>query len=230
MGKQTKRGDKVVDSDNWRTGPDLVDPIVEFWPEGADLDVACGANDPILPARVRYSIDNGHDGLAMPWSGLVDHDIRDDVRRGLELGGVTYPPIDIPELESPLLVWMNGPWSGLAPWVARAHAEAKHGYCEVLSVSHVATGTSWWQRHVWRASAICWLYKRPAFLGDDGKPTNQNRYDCAVYYWGADVWRFREVFRRIGRVEVLVYGTGILDVIEAMRIVQNRQEPTGVTG
>jgi hypothetical protein len=162
-----------------------------MWPEGIDLDPSTNAGS-IVGATVEYDLDKGLDGLDMPWGHLADRGVTEAIRHGTKDGGGNWPSVAVPDLDGPIRTWINPPFSDAGPWIRRAWTEARNGWIEALAITHVATSTSWWQRYVWGSAAVCFLYRRPSFLGDDGKPAKGNRYDCAIHYYGSETWRFGE--------------------------------------
>jgi hypothetical protein len=97
-------------------------------------------------------------------------------------------------------VFLNPPYSLPAPWLERAARLWSRGLAETLAIVNVQSGARYWHKWVWkRASAICFLEGRVAFL-HGGKPENGNRYDQAVIYYGKDVGRFRRIWGTEGAV------------------------------
>lgn len=98
-------------------------------------------------------------------------------------------------------VFCNPPWSDPAPWYSRA---ATAPNAETVMLTHVATGSKWWQRYVWPcARAVCFHSPRLAFLDENGTPIKGNPRDCASTYYGPNVRRFEDVFSRLGHVVIL---------------------------
>jgi len=58
--------DKDTTTDVWLTPPSLIQSLGEF-----DLDPCCPNNLPWKTARQYYSLDNGQDGLVLPWFGRI---------------------------------------------------------------------------------------------------------------------------------------------------------------
>jgi hypothetical protein len=58
--------DKKTTTDVWLTPPSLIESLGEF-----DLDPCCPNNLPWKTAKTFYSLENGQDGLSLPWSGRV---------------------------------------------------------------------------------------------------------------------------------------------------------------
>jgi hypothetical protein len=58
--------DKNNTTDVWLTPPDLINSLGSF-----DLDPCCPNNLPWKTATNFYSLDNGQDGLSLPWVGRI---------------------------------------------------------------------------------------------------------------------------------------------------------------
>ena len=58
--------DKDNTTDVWLTPPSMIQALGDF-----DLDPCCPNNLPWETANNYYSLDNGQDGLALPWVGRI---------------------------------------------------------------------------------------------------------------------------------------------------------------
>lgn len=58
--------DKNITTDVWLTPPALIDSLGKF-----DIDPCCPNNLPWKTAKWFYSLENGQDGLKLPWPGRV---------------------------------------------------------------------------------------------------------------------------------------------------------------
>lgn len=58
--------DKDATTDVWLTPPKLINSLGEF-----DLDPCCPNNLPWKTAKEFYSLENGQDGLKLPWVGRI---------------------------------------------------------------------------------------------------------------------------------------------------------------
>lgn len=58
--------DKSNTTDVWLTPPSMIEALGEF-----DLDPCCPNNLPWKTAKSFYSLENGQDGLELPWSGRI---------------------------------------------------------------------------------------------------------------------------------------------------------------
>lgn len=58
--------DKDTTTDVWLTPPKLINSLGEF-----DLDPCCPNNLPWKTAKEFYSLENGQDGLKLPWVGRI---------------------------------------------------------------------------------------------------------------------------------------------------------------
>lgn len=58
--------DKRDTTDVWLTPPSLIDSLGEF-----DLDPCCPNNLPWKTAKSFYSLENGQNGLELPWNGRI---------------------------------------------------------------------------------------------------------------------------------------------------------------
>jgi hypothetical protein len=178
--------------DCWNTPPEYVALLLEMWPDGIDLD-PCSNETSIVPAK-RRSFGRGSVREDFPDGG---HSISND--NGLDW---LWP-------EFGKHVFVNPPWSKPEPWYERAAlmskpAEFYSKTCESIVLTHVATGSQWWQKWVWpHASAVCFHSPRINFLDAEGKPIKGNPRDCSSTYYGHDVAGFKHTFSKAGHVVTL---------------------------
>lgn len=185
--------------DHWNTPHLVVDLLAEFWPWGIDLD-PCSNLTSIVPARVRAfapvaqggPTDDELEAIGLPKVGKGRFR-----RNGLALdwGRVVDSP--------PATAYVNPKFSKPADWVERCYQTGVSGLVESILCVPVQTSSMWWRRWVRTAAARCDLDKRLAFLDEDGEPIKGNPRDSSLVYYGPDLWRFREVFRRAGEVRIL---------------------------
>jgi hypothetical protein len=58
--------DKNITTDVWLTPPEIIQQLGQF-----DLDPCCPNNLPWKTANKFYSLENGEDGLSLPWEGRI---------------------------------------------------------------------------------------------------------------------------------------------------------------
>lgn len=198
--------------DSWATPPPIITALHRFWPGGVDLD-PCSNEQSIVGARVAYvegELGTKDGGLAQPWAGLAsgksfvakiveDGRILEDAK-AIQARGEVLKSNASKIRGAPVCCYMNPPFSAPARWYQQLREQAMTGLLDGIGMCPVATSTRWWQDHVWQAAAVCFLFQRPAFLNLNGEPTSGNRYDCAMPYYGPEVWRFRQVFAELGEV------------------------------
>ena len=94
--------------------------------------------------------------------------------------------------------WCNPSYSDIDPWLAKAVAEAHHGFTSVFLIP-APNGEDRYGAYVFDvASEVIFITGRLAFLRPDGAPVSGNtRGSCLVVYRGHDLGgtRYRHVMR-----------------------------------
>lgn len=118
--------------------------------------------------------------------------------------GLTY---DWPDAAGKSLaaVYCNPPWSDAGPWAAKLAGLSRQGRVRGLLCTHAAVSAKWWKEHVWHgAAAVCFLYKRPAFIDLTGKPIHGLPRDVALTFYADRNTLYEapalEVLREVGHV------------------------------
>jgi len=143
-------------SDTWGTPPAVLEPIYEHFGEIGLDPCAAGLEPEPVKAELYYG---------------PRHARRD---------GLIYP------WDSHELVYVNPPFSYVAPWVEKA---AKEGD-EVILLVPCRTGSVWWQTWVAPADVILFWNGRLTFVG--AKHTAP--FHCALIYWGTRPELFLKAF------------------------------------
>lgn len=96
-------------------------------------------------------------------------------------------------------VWVNGPYSDLAPWSERAKVHHADGGGEVLFLANVATSVRWFRNvrpgRPNGCKAVAFFDRRISFI-KDGVERKGNDRDQMMLWWGPKerLGRFRKVF------------------------------------
>ena len=96
------------------------------------------------------------------------------------------------------LIYVNGPWSDLLPWV-RKSIEASEQGAEVLFLARTESATAWAHLLCEHRTAHVDLRKRWSFPVEGQPPTSDTR-PTTISYFGPRVRRFRAVFEPHGFV------------------------------
>lgn len=99
-------------------------------------------------------------------------------------------------------VWLNPPYSDSLPWVRKAVAHWKEGEITGLLLLRGDTGTAYSQLLARVAPACCWI-GRLDFLPVRRDPKGRRQspdFACLLWYLGADVARFANVFAPHGAI------------------------------
>ncbi len=198
----------VSRGDHWNSPRKILDPVRVFWPWGIDLD-PCANLGSEVGASVQVFAPLGSPGAPTD-EGITDKAPEQAIRYGaggwspsrgtmFHRDGLARDWIGIVDAAPPITAYVNPPFSKPGPFVERCYDYGIAGMVESILVVPVSTSTLWWRRHVRTAAARVELDARVSFL-DDGQPVKGNRYDSVVVYYGRDLWRFREVFRQLGKV------------------------------
>jgi hypothetical protein len=99
------------------------------------------------------------------------------------------------------LVYVNGPWSNLLPWVRKAAEEAEQG-AEILFLARTESATAWAHLLCETRDAHVDLRKRYSFPTEGQPPTTDTR-PTTISYFGRRPRHFRDVFSKYGFVYVL---------------------------
>lgn len=78
----------------------------------------------------------------------------------------------------PYRAYCNPGFSGIAPWLEKAHGEVTYGYCDMAVVmTHVQTSARWFSDWAMRADEIIFLTPRVQFVPAPGIPSSTNSRD-----------------------------------------------------
>lgn len=161
----------------WCTPPDIVSSVRRVFGGGIGLD-PCSNPYSFVNAKVEYRLPD-HDGLKEDWTEatiFVNPPYGSDASRGTRI-------ID---------------------WFAKI-ADAVGVGSSVIALVPVATNTRHWKKYVYPiASAVCFLSApRLRFYINGVEDPKGAPMSCAVIYYGSDISRFGEEFRRHGTVVTL---------------------------
>lgn len=86
-------------------------------------------------------------------------------------------------------LWLNPPFSNIAPWAAKCHAESQLG-ARILFLVPASVGANWFRDHVHRHAFILSLNGRMSF---DGKQPYIKDLVLICHGWGVgfDTWDWR---------------------------------------
>lgn len=160
---------------NWGTPINYVQAVTKFYEGRIDLD-PCSNEYSVVNAAVEYRLP-AQDGLKESWNYkniYVNPPYGADRERGTRI-------ID---------------------WMARCAMTHSRFGSEVLSLVPVATNTLHWKLHVFPvASCIAFLYDTRLKFLEAGRDCGKGApMSCAMVYWGAKTYRFKEVFSSFGAV------------------------------
>lgn len=97
-------------------------------------------------------------------------------------------------------VWLNPPFDATPAWVDRLSAAYEAGeVVAALLLVNSAPGYVWWEA-LTRARPVVMLRERLRFHRPDGLPGGHAKKGQTIAYYGADVARFADTFRDLGRV------------------------------
>lgn len=120
---------------DWLTPPEVVDVVRRVSPLGTIALDPCGNRASVVGARRQYLVEDGDDGLALPWHGA---------------GG---------------LVYVNPPYGRSLPaWIDKCADEAFDG-AEIVALVPARPDTLWFRHALDHASAICFWSGRIRFFG-----------------------------------------------------------------
>lgn len=155
-------------SDEYATPPTLWRPIARAV-GGFDLDPASGAESTPI-ADTRYTKED--DGLSQSWFGTV---------------------------------WLNPPFGdqsgpgrgGRETWLRKARNEVNRDQVDLITVLlPVDTSTDWFHRHAVAADVICFLSRRPQFVGE----SVHTGFACMVVVYGETPEQLLETLGSMGSV------------------------------
>ncbi|MGI2909271.1 DNA N-6-adenine-methyltransferase [Tolypothrix sp. VBCCA 56010] len=140
-----------------------------------DLDPASNAlAQTWIRARTFYT--KADDGLIQPWGGAV----------------YLNPPYESSEVR------LLG-----RKFLEKAIAEYQVGTITAAVILLNRTGAQWYKQLQEQVTAVCEVYKRIAFISENGAVQQSPRYYNDFLYLGTEPERFRDVFGKIGKVQVL---------------------------
>ncbi len=84
------------------------------------------------------------------------------------------------------VVWVNPPYSDIAPWTHKTYLSSCAG-CLVVMLVPASVGSNWWRQHVDGKAAVYFLSPRLSFIGH----TTPYPKDCALLVYGAESPRYR---------------------------------------
>ena len=170
----------------WQTPPEFLDLVRDFYEGEIELDPASNA---VAQKNVRaleyYSIEEGRDGLTLPWRGR----------------NVFCNPPYSRDL--------------IALFVQKAVDESKYPSTEIIMLVNSSTDTHWYHTLIensdavllWRGRLKFWkIYDGRAHptweLAENGlgKIGNSPRYLNSVFYLGSRANRFKEMFWKYGSI------------------------------
>lgn len=116
-----------MDSDSWNTPPEILDRVRAMSPIALD---PCSNATSLVGAKLEFRLDQGDDGLALPWyvRGLV----------------FVNPP------------YSRG---NLLKWAEKIHEQAQ-GHAEIIALVPAKIETRYWKAHFWHADLICFPSRR----------------------------------------------------------------------
>lgn len=137
-----------------------------------DLDPAsCEAAQVDVKANKFYTISD--DGLSQEWHGCV---------------------------------WLNPPYSKTGGksnqevWSTKLADEYMAGnVTEAVLLVKSALGYKWFE-NLWDMWPVCFVRKRISFTKNDGTNEGQSKHGTALFYLGKNTEKFKEVFRKFGRI------------------------------
>lgn len=195
-------------SNGWNTPPELLKAIRDFFGGEIDLD-PCSNDNSKVGSAYWYKLPDS-DGLELLWS--------------VKLSGITkvffnppygpyYLSADKKTQLSPKQYKDAGKPDGfkrftMRDWIRKAidgNSTCAGCSCDVESIGLVparGVGNATWQKWIWPyTDAICFLNKRYPFW-ENGKPAkNSGTFDLALLYYGANVNKFEQHFKKYGYVK-----------------------------
>lgn len=120
---------------DWLTPPEVVDVVRRVSPLGTIALDPCGNRASVVGARRQYLVEDGDDGLALPWHGA---------------GG---------------LVYVNPPYGRSLPaWIDKCADEVFDG-AEIVALVPARPDTLWFRRALRECHALCFWSGRIRFFG-----------------------------------------------------------------
>jgi site-specific DNA-methyltransferase (adenine-specific) len=134
-------------TDDWCSPRVIMDAVALVFEGGVDLDPCASTSEHnLVDAKVKFAIDEGHDGLALDWS---------EVKSQLDL-------------ERPMNVYVNCPYGrAIAEWLERLDACTRGSGYEAHGIALLSarTDTDWFHTYVQRAAAVCYVQGRLKYGG-----------------------------------------------------------------
>jgi hypothetical protein len=97
------------------------------------------------------------------------------------------------------MVWLNGPWGNLPPWVRKLISEMKIGNVPAaIMLTHNNTSTAWFDMAMQEAASVCYPRGMIRFLDRNGMPLPNFSWAQMFIYFGNDVEKFEDEFSKIG--------------------------------
>jgi phage N-6-adenine-methyltransferase len=89
-------------------------------------------------------------------------------------------------------LWLNPPFSNIAPWAAKCFEESKKRHGLILMLTPAAIGTNWFSQHIAHKAYVLALSPRMAF-GDQEDPYPKDLMLTVFGYGlsGFDTWRWK---------------------------------------
>jgi len=105
-------------------------------------------------------------------------------------------------------VWLNPPYckngngqSNQAIWSRRLIREYQLGHVtEAILLVKSALGYKWFEEDLWDYWPVCFARERVSFVKADGSSDGKSKQGSALFYFGTNTERFREVFSEFGRI------------------------------
>jgi hypothetical protein len=106
-------------------------------------------------------------------------------------------------------VWLNPPYgkdgadSNQGIWAQKLITEYKAGHVsEAILLTKAALGYNWFT-DIWHHWPVCFADKRLSFIKSDGSTDGQSKQGTAFFYFGPNVEKFKQVFKKFGPVIML---------------------------
>lgn len=154
--------------DTWNTPREVLDIVRRVGPIGLD---PCSNLTSVVGARVAFDLEEGLDGLALPWADVV--------RTGE-------------------VVFVNPPYGReIGQWTRRCREQGEAG-AQVVALVPARVDTRWWHADCAppKSRAVCFMAGRVRFVGG----ASCAPFPTALVYWGSRPGLFEDACRDVGAI------------------------------
>lgn len=105
--------------------------------------------------------------------------------------GTTMDSLTVERHLQPGVLWLNPPYSDIAPWAAKCHKESQLG-AKILLLTPASVGSNWFLNHVFDKARVLFLNGRLTFVGASDPYPKDCMLSCFGFEKpGFEIWRWK---------------------------------------